>query len=91
MRFSLVRTAMVVPTDVYDNRASMTPEQAAARVVRALEERPVTWDTAAGRVGAVVNVVAPRLSDALMSRFHRRVPDSAAARGAADRQGSEQQ
>ena len=81
MRFALVRTAMVVPTDAYDGRASMTAEQAAARVVRALEERPVTWDTAAGRIGAVVNVVAPRLSDALMSHWHRREPDSAAARG----------
>ena len=81
MRFSLVRTAMVVPTDVYDNRASMTAEQAAAKVVRALEDRPVTWDTVAGRIGEVVNIAAPRLSDALMSRFHRSVPDSAAARG----------
>ena len=81
MRFALVRTAMVVPTDAYDGRASMTAERAAARVVRALEERPVTWDTAAGRIGAVVNVVAPRLSDALMSHWHRREPDSAAARG----------
>ncbi len=79
MRFALVRTAMVVPTDVYDNRASMSAEQAADKVVRALEDRPVTWDTAAGRVGEVVNIVAPRLSDALMSRFHRAVPDSAAA------------
>ena len=86
MRFALVRTAMVVPTDAYDGRASMTAEQAAAKVVRALEDRPVTWDTAAGRIGEVVNVVAPRLSDALMSRWHRREPDSAAARG-----GSEQQ
>jgi hypothetical protein len=59
----------------------MTAEQAAAQVVRALEDRPVTWDTVAGRVGEVVNIVAPRLSDALMSRFHRSVPDSAAARG----------
>jgi short-subunit dehydrogenase len=84
MRFSLVRTAMVVPTDVYDNRASMSAEQAADKVVRALEERPVTWDTVAGRVGEVVNIVAPRLSDALMSRFHRAVPDSAAARGGRD-------
>jgi short-subunit dehydrogenase len=90
MRFALVRTAMVAPTDVYDDRASMTPEQAAAKVVRALEERPVTWDTAAGRIGGVVNVVAPRLSDALMSRFHRRVPDSAAARGLTE-SASEQQ
>jgi NAD(P)-dependent dehydrogenase (short-subunit alcohol dehydrogenase family) len=79
MRFALVRTAMVVPTDVYDNRASMSAEQAADKVVRALEDRPVTWDTVAGRVGEVVNIVAPRLSDALMSRFHRAVPDSAAA------------
>ncbi len=90
MRFALVRTAMVVPTDVYDNRASMSPEQAAAKVVRALEDRPVTWDTTTGRVGEVLNVVAPRLSDALMSRFHRRMPDSAAARGAGA-SGSEQQ
>jgi NAD(P)-dependent dehydrogenase (short-subunit alcohol dehydrogenase family) len=79
MRFALVRTAMVVPTDVYDNRASMSAEQAADKVVRALEDRPVTWDTVAGRVGEVANIVAPRLSDALMSRFHRAVPDSAAA------------
>ena len=86
MRFSLVRTAMVVPTDVYDNRASMSAEQAAGKVVRALEDRPVTWDTAAGRVGEVVNILAPRLSDALMSRFHRAVPDSAAARGASEEQ-----
>ena len=84
MRFSLVRTAMVVPTDVYDNRATMSAEQAAGKVVRALEDRPVTWDTVAGRVGEVVNIVAPRLSDALMSRFHRAVPDSAAARGGRD-------
>ena len=81
MRFALVRTPMVVPTDVYDDRSSMSPEQAAAAVVRALEDRPVTWSTAAGRVGEVVNVVAPRLSDALMSRFHRAEADSAAARG----------
>ncbi|WP_374456207.1 SDR family NAD(P)-dependent oxidoreductase [Nocardioides sp.] len=86
MRFSLVATAMVVPTDAYDNRASMSAEQAAAKVVRALEDRPVTWDTVPGRVGAVVNVVAPRLSDALMSRFHRSVPDSAVARGVSEQQ-----
>ena len=81
MRFALVRTPMVAPTAAYDDRTSMTAEQAAARVLRALEDRPVTWDTAAGRIGEVLNVVAPRLSDALMSRFHRSEQDSAAARG----------
>jgi short-subunit dehydrogenase len=81
MRFALVRTAMVAPTEAYDGRTSMSAEDAAARVVRALEDRPVTWDTAAGRIGGVVNVLAPRLSDAMMSRFHRAEDDSAAARG----------
>jgi short-subunit dehydrogenase len=80
MRFALVHTAMVVPTDNYEDRRGLTPEQAADRVVRALEDRPLTVDTLAGRAGELLNIVAPRLSDALMSRFHRGSPDSAAAR-----------
>ena len=81
MRFGLVRTPMVVPTDSYEDLRALTPEQAAARVVRALEERPVTVDLLAGRVGEVLNIVAPRLSDALMARYDRTAPDSRAARG----------
>lgn len=80
LRLGLVRTAMTAPTEAYAGRGA-TPEQAAARVVRALEERPVTVDTVAGRVGAVLNVAAPRLSDALFARFDRRFPDSRAASG----------
>jgi NAD(P)-dependent dehydrogenase (short-subunit alcohol dehydrogenase family) len=81
MRLGLVRTAMVVPTDSYEDRRALTPEQAAARVVRALEERPVTVDLLAGRVGELLNIAAPRLSDALMARYDRLAPDSRAARG----------
>lgn len=80
MRFALVRTAMTAPTEAYAGRGA-TAEQAAARVVRALEERPVTVDTLAGRVGEVLNLVAPRASDALFARFDRRFPDSKAASG----------
>ncbi len=80
MRFALVRTAMTAPTEAYADRG-ISAEQAAARVVRALEERPVTVDTVAGRVGEVLNIAAPRLSDALFSRFDRRFPDSRAASG----------
>ncbi len=50
-------------------------------MVRALEDRPVTVDNAVARVGELLNLVAPRLSDALMSRYDRAHPDSAAARG----------
>ena len=80
MRFSLVRTAMSAPTEAYAGRGA-TPEQAAARVVRALERRPVHVNTLAGNVGELLGVVAPRLSDWLFHRFDRMFPDSQAARG----------
>ncbi|MEP9363967.1 SDR family NAD(P)-dependent oxidoreductase [Nocardioides sp. CN2-186] len=81
MRFSLVRTPMSAPTEAYAGRGA-TPEQAARRIVRALEDRPLTVNTVAGNVGEVVNLVAPRLSDWMFHRFDRMFPDSAAARGA---------
>jgi NAD(P)-dependent dehydrogenase (short-subunit alcohol dehydrogenase family) len=81
IRFGMVRTAMVVPTNNVEDRRSMSPDQAAGIVVRALEDRPVTVSTAAGRVGELANLLAPRLSDALMNRMHRRSPDSRAAQG----------
>jgi NAD(P)-dependent dehydrogenase (short-subunit alcohol dehydrogenase family) len=81
LRFGLVRTDMVVPTESFEDRRAISAEQAAARVVRALEDRPVVAGTAVGYVGEVLNFVAPRLSDALMARYDRMVPDSKAARG----------
>jgi NAD(P)-dependent dehydrogenase (short-subunit alcohol dehydrogenase family) len=81
IRFGLVSTPMVVPTSGYEGRRALTPERAAERVVRALEDRPVTVDNPVARVAEVLNIVAPRISDALMSRYDRAHPDSAAARG----------
>ena len=81
MRFSLVRTAMSAPTEAYAGRGA-TPEKAAARVVRALERRPPNVNTAAGNIGELMNLVAPRLTDRLFHRFDRMFPDSKAARGA---------
>ena len=71
IRFGFVRTPMVLPTREYAARRALTAEQAAERVVRALEDRPISVDTVAGRIGEVLNIVAPRLSDALMSRYDR--------------------
>ena len=79
VRMSLVRTDMIAPTDAYARLPALSPEQAAERVVRALEDRPLTVSTAVGSVAEVLNLVAPRLSDALHSALARRVPDSAAA------------
>lgn len=81
IRVSLVRTPMVAPTEAYARARAATPEQAAARVVRALEDRPITVNTLPGSAAEVLNLVAPRLSDALFALADRRFPDSAAARG----------
>jgi NAD(P)-dependent dehydrogenase (short-subunit alcohol dehydrogenase family) len=81
MRFALVRTPMSAPTEAYDKLPGLTAEQAAARVVRALEDRPLTTGTVPGRLGEWFNLVAPRLSDATFHRIDRRVPDSRAALG----------
>ena len=60
LRMPLVRTAMIGPTDLYAPAPALTPEQAAARVVRALEDRPLTAGTVAGGVAELLNLVAPR-------------------------------
>ena len=80
LRLDLVRTDMITATDAYRRAPAKSPEDAARLVVRALEDRPVTISTAAGRVGEVLNLVAPRLSDAGMGLLAARMPDSPAAR-----------
>jgi len=80
LRLDLVRTDMIEATDAYRRAPAKTPEQAARLVVRALEDRPLTISTVAGRVGEVLNLVAPRVMDAAMARMDARMPDSPAAR-----------
>ena len=84
VRFGLVLTPMVESVPGVEDRRSLSAEQAAERVVRALEDRPVTADQLGGRVAEVFNLVAPRLSDKWMSRHHEAQPDSPAA-GASSR------
>ena len=84
IRMPLVRTAMIGPSDVYRRSPALTPEQAAARVVRALEDRPITIDTVVGRVSEVLNLVMPRTSDMVSFRVARMFPDSKAARAPDD-------
>ncbi len=80
LRLDLVRTDMIEATPSYRNVPARTPEQAALLVVRALEDRPLTISTAAGRVGELLNLVAPRAMDAGMAWMASRMPDSPAAR-----------
>jgi NAD(P)-dependent dehydrogenase (short-subunit alcohol dehydrogenase family) len=80
LRLDLVRTDMIEATETYRNAPAKTPEQAALLVVRALEDRPLTISTAAGRLGEVLNLVAPRAMDAGLAHMAARVPDSPAAK-----------
>lgn len=82
VRLSLVRTDMISATEAYRKAKAKTPEEAAALVVRALEDRPLTMGTFVSNAGEVLGLVAPRLSDGLMAAMHRRMPDSRAALGA---------
>ncbi|TQL66792.1 short-subunit dehydrogenase [Nocardioides albertanoniae] len=82
MRVAIVRTPMIAPTAEYEGRGE-SPQECAERVVRALEDRPVTVDGAFGSVYEILNVVTPRLADLAMAVSHVRGSDSAAARGAA--------
>ncbi|MDF9714707.1 SDR family NAD(P)-dependent oxidoreductase [Nocardioides sp. ChNu-99] len=84
LRLSLVRTDMVAPTEAYSRVPALTPEQAALKVVRALEERPITVDVLPARLAEIANVVAPRLTDLVFSLADRAFPDSVAARGTGD-------
>jgi NAD(P)-dependent dehydrogenase (short-subunit alcohol dehydrogenase family) len=81
IRLSLVRTEMIRETDVYHRSRAKTPEQAAELVVRALEDRPITISTTVGNIAEVLNLLVPRLMDAVASAGSRRFPDSPAARG----------
>ena len=81
VRMPLVRTPMIGPTEVYAKSPALSPEQAAARIVRALEDRPLTIDTTVGRVAEVLNLALPRLSDAVLHHVSKRFPDSKAALG----------
>ena len=87
LRLDLVRTDMIEATDAYRNAPAKTPEQAALLVVRALEDRPVTISTVAGRVGELLNLLAPRAMDAGLAAMASRMPDSPAARAHAQGQG----
>ena len=77
----LVRTPMIRPTRIYDAFPTLTPEQAAGMVVRALEEHPKHIGTRLGTFGVVSYALAPKAVDALLHVAYRVFPDSKAAGG----------
>jgi NAD(P)-dependent dehydrogenase (short-subunit alcohol dehydrogenase family) len=79
MRVAIVRTPMIAPTASYDGRGE-SAEECAERVVKALEDRPITVNGVFGSFYEIFNLAAPRLADLAMAIAHERSPDSPAAR-----------
>ncbi|HTZ71907.1 MAG TPA: SDR family oxidoreductase [Acetobacteraceae bacterium] len=77
----LVRTAMIAPTRLYDDAPTLSPEEAAERIVSAIIHRPDRIATKLGLFGKAVDTVAPRLGHIIMNTAYRMFPESAAARG----------
>ncbi|MGV9331683.1 SDR family oxidoreductase [Nocardia sp. NPDC003726] len=81
VRMPLVRTPMIAPTDLYRALPVPDPDQAAAIVVRALEDRPHRIDTPVGTFAQAVELLMPSVKRQIMHQGFRLFGESRAARG----------
>ena len=87
----LVRTPMIAPTKIYDRFPTISPGQAAAKIISALVERPHEINTKIGNLGALAHTLTPKLAFRVLNLAYQVFPDSEAARGeATGRRESEQ-
>ncbi len=77
----LVRTPMIGPSHRLNPVPAISPERAAAMVVRGLVEKPARIDTPLGTLAEAGNYFAPRTSRRILHQLYLGYPDSAAARG----------
>jgi thioester reductase-like protein/short-subunit dehydrogenase involved in D-alanine esterification of teichoic acids len=77
----LVRTPMIMPSRRLNPLPPISPEHAAAMVVRGLIEKPARIDTPLGTLADVGNYFTPKLSRRVLHQLYLGYPDSAAARG----------
>ena len=77
----LVKTPMIAPTKMYESVPTLTPEEAADLVVKAIIERPSRVATRMGIFAATLNAVAPKAYEVIMNTAFEMFPDSAAAKG----------
>ena len=84
----LVRTPMIVPTKMYENLPTLSPEEAAGLIIKAIVYRPVRIATRLGIFGAVCHALAPKLTQILLNTAFHMFPDSVPAQGKKDGAGS---
>ncbi|HVP32194.1 MAG TPA: SDR family oxidoreductase [Steroidobacteraceae bacterium] len=77
----LVRTPMVAPTRFYEQFPLIQPEQAADMLCHAIVHRSDRLATRLGRFAQLLDILAPRLTRAVMSEAFSMFPESEAAGG----------
>jgi NAD(P)-dependent dehydrogenase (short-subunit alcohol dehydrogenase family) len=77
----LVRTPMIVPSHRLNPVPAISPERAAAMVVRGLVDKPARIDTPMGTLAEAGYYFAPGTARRFLHQLYLGYPDSAAARG----------
>jgi thioester reductase-like protein/short-subunit dehydrogenase len=85
----LVKTPMIAPSQRLNPVAPISPERAAAMVVRGLVEKPARIDTPLGTLAEAGNYMLPRTSRRILHQVYLGYPDSAAALGVSPVSGDE--
>ena len=83
----LVRTPMIAPTKLYDRFPTISPGQAAAKVITALVDKPHEINTMTGNLGALAHTLAPKVAFRVLNLAYQVFPDSAAARAGTEADG----
>ncbi len=83
----LVRTPMIAPTKLYDRFPTISPAQAALKVITALVQKPHEINTKTGSLGALAHYLAPKTSFRILHLAYQVFPDSTAAKGGASQGG----
>src|SRR3546814_14075649 len=76
-----LKTPMIAPTKMYDSVPTLTPDEAADLLVKAIIGRPTRIATRLGIFAALINAVAPKAYEVVMNTAFELFPDSAAAKG----------
>jgi NAD(P)-dependent dehydrogenase (short-subunit alcohol dehydrogenase family) len=83
----LVRTPMIAPTKMYDAFPTITPDEAAEMITKAMINKPKKVATRLGTFGELVYNIAPKASDAILNTAYKLFPESKAAKGKAEEDG----
>ncbi len=76
----LVRTPMIAPTKIYNNIPTLSPEDAADLIARAITDKPVRIATGLGVLGQITHAFTPKVAQMVMNKSYRMFSDSEAAK-----------